>query len=94
MRLNSVKLPHFRGYHATTVIPIDEALTGIVGRSDYGKSTIPEALAIFFESGDVKADKSDMNCFSLEEGDEQFEIACVFDGAPDVQRGPRLGHKR
>ncbi len=25
MRLKSVKLTHFRGYRATTVIPIDEA---------------------------------------------------------------------
>lgn len=51
MRLKSVKLTHFRGYRATTVIPIDEAMTGIVGRNDYGKSTILEALAIFFERG-------------------------------------------
>ncbi|KIL02743.1 ATP-dependent OLD family endonuclease [Stutzerimonas stutzeri] len=84
MRLKSVKLTHFRGYRATTVIPIDEAMTGIVGRNDYGKSTILEALAIFFESGDVKADKSDMNCFSLAEGAEQFEIACEFDGLPEA----------
>ncbi len=40
MRLKSVKLSHFRGYRATTVIPIDTAMTGIVGRNDYGKSTI------------------------------------------------------
>lgn len=84
MRLKSVKLSHFRGYRTTTVIPIDEAMTGIVGRNDYGKSTILEALAIFFESGDVKADKSDMNCFSLAEGAEQFEIACEFDGLPEA----------
>ncbi|WAF85174.1 ATP-binding protein [Metapseudomonas otitidis] len=84
MRLKSVKLTHFRGYRATTVIPIDEAMTGIVGRNDYGKSTILEALAIFFENGDIKADKSDMNCFSLAEGAEQFEIACEFDGLPEA----------
>jgi len=59
-------------------------MTGIVGRNDYGKSTILEALAIFFESGDVKADMSDMNCFSLAEGAEQFEIACEFDDLPAV----------
>ena len=53
MRLKSVKLTHFHGYRATTVIPIDEAMTGIVGRNDYGKSIILEALAIFFESCDV-----------------------------------------
>jgi len=61
MRLKSVKLTHFRGFRATTVISIDAAMTGIVGRNDYGKSTILEALAIFFESGEVKADKSDMD---------------------------------
>lgn len=84
MRLKSVKLTHFRGYRATTVIPIDDAMTGIVGRNDYGKSTILEALAIFFESGDIKADKSDMNCFTLGDGAEQFEIACEFDALPET----------
>ena len=64
MRLRTVKLTNFRGYQATTIIPIDSAMTGIVGRNDYGKSTILEALAIFFESGDVKAGKSAMNGFS------------------------------
>ncbi|MFD3302145.1 hypothetical protein [Aquipseudomonas alcaligenes] len=38
MRLKSVKLTHFRGYRTTTVIPIDKAMTGIVGRNDYGQS--------------------------------------------------------
>lgn len=84
MRLKSVKLTHFRGYRATTVIPIDEAMTGVVGRNDYGKSTILEALAIFFESGETKADKRDMNCFSQAEGVEQFEIACEFDDLPEA----------
>jgi predicted ATP-dependent endonuclease of OLD family len=64
MRLKSVKLTHFRGYCATTIIPIDEAMTGIVGRNDYGKSTLLEAMAIFFGEG-AKVDKSDMNCFGL-----------------------------
>lgn len=84
MRLKSVKLTNFRGYRATSMIQIDEAMTGIVGRNDFGKSTILEALAIFFESDGVKADKNDMNCFSLSEGDEQFEIACEFDNLPDA----------
>lgn len=84
MRLKSVKLTNFRGYRATAVIQIDEAMTGIVGRNDFGKSTILEALAIFFESDGAKADKNDMNCFSLSEGEEQFEIACEFDNLPDA----------
>ena len=40
MHLKSVKLTHFRGYRATTVVPIDEAMTGIVGRNDYGIETV------------------------------------------------------
>ena len=84
MRLESVKLTHFRGYRDTTVIPINEAMTGIVGRNDHGKSTILEALAIFFEAEGFKTDKNDLNCFSLQEGVEQFEIACVFDELPET----------
>ncbi len=33
MRLKSFKLTHFRGYRATTVIPIGEAITSIVVRN-------------------------------------------------------------
>ncbi len=84
MRLKCLKLTHFRGYRDTTLIPIDSALTGIVGRNDYGKSTVLEALAVFFETEGAKADKSDMNCFSLAEGAEQFEITCEFDDLPDA----------
>ncbi|WP_448132515.1 hypothetical protein [Stutzerimonas chloritidismutans] len=43
MRLKFVKLSHFRGYRATTVIPIDEAMTGIVCR-DNGRSASLERL--------------------------------------------------
>ncbi len=39
MHLKSVKLAHFRGYRTTTVISIDEGMTGIVGRNDDGQST-------------------------------------------------------
>ena len=84
MRLKSVKLTCFRGYRDTTVIPISDAITGIVGRNDHGKSTILEALAIFFEVDGCKADKNDMNCFSLRKGADQFEIACVFDELPEA----------
>lgn len=83
MRLKSVKLTNFRGYQGTTTISIDEALTGIVGRNDFGKSTILEALAIFFEVEGFKADKNDMNCFCLAAGESQFEIACEFDELPN-----------
>ncbi|MFT6371809.1 MAG: putative ATP-dependent endonuclease of OLD family [Gammaproteobacteria bacterium] len=82
MRLKTVKLTNFRGYQTTASIPIEVAMTGIVGRNDYGKSTVLEALAIFFESDGAKADKNDMNCFALEGGADFFEIACEFDDLP------------
>ena len=49
MRLRSIKLTNFRGYRETTVIPMESTMTGIVGRNDFGKSTILEALAIFLK---------------------------------------------
>jgi len=82
MRLRKIKLTNFRGYRNTTEINIDEGMTGIVGRNDFGKSTILEALAIFFETEGIKADRNDMNCFSLREGANRFEIACEFDDLP------------
>lgn len=84
MRLKNIKLSHFRGYRDTVEIPIEETMTGIVGRNDYGKSTILEALAIFFETDGAKPDKSDVNCFSLADGIESFEIACEFDDLPET----------
>lgn len=55
MRFNSARLTHFRDCGATSIIPIYESMTGIVGRNDYGKSTFLEALAIIFENSDVKS---------------------------------------
>ena len=84
MRLKKIKLTNFRGYRNTIEIPVDEAMTGIVGRNDFGKSTILEALAIFFEIDGIKADKNDMNCFSMVNGENHFEISCEFDDLPPV----------
>lgn len=65
MRLKSVKLSHFRGYRTTTVIPVDDALTGIIGGYDDGQSTILAALTMVFARGNVMADKSGGNGFRL-----------------------------
>lgn len=83
MRLKSVTLSHFRGYRDAVRIPIDADMTGIVGKNDHGKSTVLEALAIFFEADGVRSDKNDMNCFSEAEGLGHFEISCVFDELPN-----------
>lgn len=80
MRLKEVKITNFRGYKETTSISFDDGLTGITGRNDVGKSTILEALEIFFNNKSVKIDSDDKNVKS-EESD--IEISCVFDELSD-----------
>lgn len=47
MRLKSVKLTHFRGYRTTTAIPVDAAMTAIVGRDHDGQSSSLERSGSF-----------------------------------------------
>lgn len=60
-------------------IPIHNDLTGITGKNDAGKSSILEALDIFFEGGTVTIDRDD---FNVSMPDEPVEIRCVFDELP------------
>ena len=52
-------------------------LTVLIGKNDIGKSTILEALDIFFNetSGVVKWDKSDLNVQSAEKGENEAIIS-------------------
>lgn len=76
MKLNKLKLKNFRSYSQETEIDVSD-LNVIIGRNDVGKSTILEALDIFFNG---KPDKDDL-CISNE--NSQIEITCVFDDLPD-----------
>ncbi len=84
MRLKRIHLTDFRGYQGLVSIDIDKDLTGIVGKNDFGKSTILDALSIFFEADGVKSDKNDMNCFQKAHGKDCFEISCEFDQLPEA----------
>lgn len=79
MRLKVLKIKNFRSYENETLIPIDESLTGVVGKNDAGKSTILEALEIFFNSSVVKPEVGDL---SVNTNDERFYISCIFDQLP------------
>ncbi len=79
MRLKEVTIKNFRGYRSETRLPIDPNVTGITGRNDAGKSSILEALDIFFEGGEVVLDKDD---FNVNEIDGMIEIRCIFDSLP------------
>ena len=47
VKLREIILKNFRGYYVETRITIDD-LTALIGKNDVGKSTILEALDIFF----------------------------------------------
>ena len=76
MKLREVILKNFRSYYTETRITI-ENLTALIGKNDIGKSTILEALDIFFNQ--VKIDSGDRNVFHP---DEETVIGCIFDELP------------
>ncbi len=86
MRLEEVKLMNFRGYRCMETIRIGSMLA-IVGKNDVGKSTILEALDIFFNDGEgfVKMTAEDANkqAGQASPNDINVEIACVFSGFPE-----------
>lgn len=84
MRLNKLKIKNFRGYKDEVSIDIDD-LTVFVGKNDIGKSTILEALDIFFNEGKgvIKIDKDDINKVRLGNEYNDIFITCVFSELPD-----------
>jgi putative ATP-dependent endonuclease of OLD family len=76
MKLAAVILENFRGYSQRTRIEIDN-LTAFIGKNDAGKSTILEALEIFFNDG--KPEKGDACVHS---GQATIRISCTFVDLP------------
>lgn len=76
MKLIEVKLTNFRGYSNETSIAID-SLTVLIGRNDAGKSSILDALDIFFNEATIERD----DC-CVRTGSTEVRIACVFDDLP------------
>lgn len=83
MKLISIKIKNFRSYKDETSIEIDN-LTAFVGKNDIGKSTILEALDIFFNDGKgvIKLDKEDINKSALAEGNSDIYISAIFTDLP------------
>lgn len=52
MKIKNIRIKNFRGYMQETIIDFND-LTVFVGRNDAGKSTILEALDLFFNDGVV-----------------------------------------
>jgi predicted ATP-dependent endonuclease of OLD family len=83
MKIKKVKLKNFRSYKGEIEIEFGD-LTAFVGKNDIGKSTVLEALDIFFNEnkGVVKLDKDDINKGALAEGDSEITIAVCFEDLP------------
>jgi len=83
MKLVSLSIENFRGYKDETTIEFDN-LTTFVGKNDIGKSTILEALDIFFNDGKgaVKIDKDDVNKQAAREGNLTTIISVCLDELP------------
>ena len=76
MLLKSVSLSGFRGYRDEITIAIDEQTTTVIGRNDAGKSSLFEAMNIFF--GGAKLEPSDFTVNSS----EPVVISCTFSDLP------------
>ncbi|MBX1934900.1 ATP-binding protein [Campylobacter lari] len=81
MKIIQVKIKNFRGYTNEAVVDFED-LTAFVGKNDIGKSTILEALDIFFNGGVIKIDKNDINKECAKNGDDEIQISVVFDNYP------------
>lgn len=74
MYLKRIRLKNFRSYKDIT-IHFDSNLNVIIGRNDIGKSTILEALDIFFGQERIKIDINDKNVYQ----GNQMSISCSFE---------------
>lgn len=83
MKIKAVTVNRFRGYSEPVIVGLDD-LSVLVGRNDIGKSTILEALDVFFNEGKgcIKLDKEDINKSCLARGEDQIEVSVEFAELP------------
>lgn len=74
MRLRSLILENFRCYKNQIRIELSD-LTAFIGKNDIGKSTILEAIEIFFNNSVVKIDPQDV---CVNGSNKEVRIACEF----------------
>ena len=80
MKLKTIILKNFRGYAGEYRIPVGN-LTALIGKNDAGKSTILDALGIFFEHPLLKGFGFADVC--VNRTDDELIIGCEFDDVPE-----------
>lgn len=85
MQIKKIKIKNFRGYSKEISINVHDFIA-IIGHNDAGKSTILEALDIFFNDGKglIKLDKDDINRTCHNNGDNDIVISICFDHLPEL----------
>lgn len=81
MIIKQLYLRNFRGYSEIR-IPFDDSFNIIIGRNDIGKSTILEALEIFFNNQTVSIQIDDLN---VKSEDKIIVIGVVLKVDPDME---------
>jgi len=84
MKISKIRIENFRSYQGKITIDLND-LNVFVGKNDIGKSTVLEALDIFFNEnkGVIKIDKDDINKQSKGEGDTEIRISVIFNDLPE-----------
>jgi len=85
MTIKEIRIANFRCYKEEITIDFND-LNVFVGKNDIGKSTILEALDIFFNEnkGVIKIDKDDVNKQRRNEGNTEIKISIIFKDLPDT----------
>ena len=78
MKLSKIIIKNFRGYCGEHIIPVENDITALIGKNDAGKSTILEALNIFF--GEDKPERGDLNIYADE---MEIVFGAVFRDLPE-----------
>lgn len=79
MKLKRLYIEKFRCYQERVVIDLND-MTALIGRNDIGKSTIMEALEVFFNNDIVKITQGDLNNQS---SNSEVVICCEFEDLPE-----------
>ncbi|WP_259394543.1 ATP-binding protein [Stenotrophomonas koreensis] len=78
MRLEAISIKNFRCYGEEVRVELGD-LTTFVGRNDIGKSTVLEALEIFFNDDLVSMEQGDAHVHNM---DKNVSITCEFSQLP------------
>ena len=80
MKLTKFTVINFRAYQGETEVSVSD-MTGLIGRNDIGKTSILDALGIFFGHKLCKYEATDKCVYSHENDD--VTITCEFDILPE-----------